>query len=194
MVDIDEWVLRTACNQFQTWQDLTLPPPRIAINLSPHQIRRKNLKNQVEEIIKASGLSPSWIELELLETILLDDIEETVFAMQELKSIGVRLSLDDFGAVYSSLSQLRHLPVDILRIDRTLIAEVAKDRSSAAIVSAIISLAKSLNLKVVAEGVETEEQLEFLRQKDCDEAQGYLFGHPLPVDQITELLLRGSSD
>jgi len=194
MVDIDEWVLRTACNQFQTWQDLTLPPPRIAINLSTHQIRRKNLKNQVEEIIKASGLSPSWIELELLETILLDDIEETVFAMQELKSIGVRLSLDDFGAVYSSLSQLRHLPVDILRIDRTLIAEVAKDRSSAAIVSAIISLAKSLNLKVVAEGVETEEQLEFLRQKDCDEAQGYLFGHPLPVDQITELLLRGSSD
>ncbi len=193
MVDIDEWVLRTACNQFQAWQDLTLPPPRIAINLSTHQIRRKNLKNQVEEIIKASGLSPSWIELELLETILLDDIEETVFAMQELKSIGVRLSLDDFGAVYSSLSQLRHLPVDILRIDRTLIAEVAKDRSSAAIVSAIISLAKSLNLKVVAEGVETEEQLEFLRQKDCDEAQGYLFGHPLPVDQITELLLRGSS-
>ncbi|MCH7662257.1 MAG: EAL domain-containing protein [Chloroflexi bacterium] len=191
--DIDEWVLRTACNQFHAWQDLALPPPRIAINLSSHQIRRKNLKSQVEEIIKAAGLSPSWIELELLETVLLDDIDEAVAAIQELKSVGVRLSLDDFGAVYSSLSQLRHLPIDILRIDRTLIAEVVNDRSSAAIVSAIISLAKSLDLKVVAEGVETEEQLEFLRQKDCDEAQGYLFGHPLPVDQITELLLRGSS-
>jgi diguanylate cyclase (GGDEF)-like protein/PAS domain S-box-containing protein len=191
--DIDDWVLRTACEQYHSWQDIGLPPPRIAVNLSARQIRRKNLKNQIEEIIQTSGLSPSWLELELLETDLLDDIEEAVSAAQALKSLGVTLSLDDFGAVYSSLSQLRYLPVDILRIDRTLVGEVRNDRPSAAIVSAIISLAKSLDLSIIAEGVETEEQLDFLREKECDEAQGYLFGRPLPVESITELLLKGST-
>lgn len=193
IAEIDKWVLKTACDQFNSWQELSTPPPRIAINLSAHQIRRKDLKNQVEEILKSSGLSPSWLELELLETDLLDDIEEAVSATQALKSLGIKLSLDDFGAVYSSLSQLRYLPVDILRIDRTLVGEVVNDKSSAAIVSAIISLAKSLDLSTIAEGVETEEQLDFLREKECDEAQGYLFGHPLPVDSITELLVKGST-
>ncbi|MEK6256013.1 MAG: GGDEF domain-containing phosphodiesterase, partial [Chloroflexota bacterium] len=189
--EIDEWVLRTACNQFHSWQDLTLPPPRIAVNLSPHQIWRKNLKSQVEDILKATGISPSWLELELLETVLLDDIEEAVHAIQELKGIGVLLSLDDFGAVYSSLSQLRRLPIDIIRIDRTLISEVGNDHTSAAIVAAIISLAKSIDLKVVAEGVETEEQFEFLRDLNCDEGQGYLFGHPVPADEIASILVNG---
>lgn len=189
--EIDEWVLRTACNQFHAWQDLTIPPPRIAVNLSPQQIWMKNLKGQLEEIIKSTGISPAWLELELLETVLLDDIEEAVQAIQELKGIGVKLSLDDFGAVYSSLNQLRRLPIDILRIDRTLIAEVEKDKTSTAIVTAIVSLAKSIGLQVVAEGIETEQQFEFLRKINCDEGQGYYFGPPVPADEIAAILVSG---
>ncbi|MBW8011577.1 MAG: EAL domain-containing protein [Chloroflexi bacterium] len=185
---IDDWVLSAGIAQMREWERAGLSPGRLAVNLSAHQVGSRNLSAKVEKVLEVMGFPPDKLELELLETVLLDDVENAVSTILNLKELGVILSLDDFGAVYSSLSHLKRLPVDKLRIDRSLIEGISQDKDSEAIVSAIISLAQSMNLQVLAEGVETNEQLEFLKKNNCDEAQGYLFGKLMTADHIADLL------
>jgi len=188
IVAIGESVLRTACAQNKAWQDAGLPPISIAVNISARQFREKNLVNLVAEIIKETGLDPRYLELEVTEGVIMHDVEEVIAVLQRLKSMGVKLSVDDFGTGYSSLSYLKRFPVDRLKIDQSFIRDVATDSDGAAIARAVINLGHDLNLRVLAEGVETQEQLEFLRAHRCDEMQGYLFNRPLSAGELERLL------
>lgn len=191
MAMIDDWVLRNACAHFQGWRPLLSSPGRLAVNLSAHHIHRKNIVMMVEEALKEAGMPATSLELELLESVLVDDVERVVEIMRSMKNLGLRISLDDFGAVYSSLNQLRYLPVDNLRIDKTLIHEIVADEPSRAIVTSIISLAKSLDIGVIAEGVENEGQLQLLNEWGCEEAQGFLFGPSRTADEVADLIDSG---
>ncbi len=191
IVPIGEWVLRTACEQNKAWQDAGLPPVRVAVNLSPRQFRKKGLRKVIAQTLKETGLEPHYLGLELTESTLMDDTEATLATLEGLKKIGVQIALDDFGKGYSSLSYLRRFTINSLKIDLSFTGDITTKPDDAAIVTAVISLAHSLRLKVVAEGVETEEQLAFFRSQQCDEMQGYYFSHPLPVELCTELLREG---
>jgi diguanylate cyclase (GGDEF)-like protein len=185
---IGEWVLRTACKQASTWQAAGLGPVRVAVNLSPRQVLQPLLAQSVSRVLDEARLPARCLELEITETLLMQHSREVVCALQDLKSLGVKLVLDDFGTGYSSLAYLKRFPVDALKIDQSFVQEVLSDSEDAAIVSAIIAMAHSLGLQVVAEGVETAGQLEFLRDKGCDEAQGFLLGQPLPATDTAALL------
>jgi len=185
---IGEWVLRQACAQNKTWQNAGYPPMRIAVNLSVRQLKQKNLAEKVAEILDDTGLDANWLELELTESVVMQNAEEAVGLLNQLKSIGVWLSIDDFGTGYSSLSYLKRFPIDTIKIDRSFIHAVNTNEDDAAISQAIIALANSLHLKVIAEGVENREQLLFLREHQCCDAQGYFFSKPLAPDAITALM------
>lgn len=185
---IGEWVLRQACAQNKAWQDAGYPPMRIAVNLSVRQLKQKNLAEKVAEILDDTGLDPNWLELELTESVVMQNAEEAVGLLNQLKSIGVWLSIDDFGTGYSSLSYLKRFPIDTVKIDKSFIHDVDTNEDDAAISQAIIALANSLRLKVIAEGVENNEQLHFLREHQCCDAQGYFFSRPLPPGAITALM------
>ncbi|MFJ3046885.1 putative bifunctional diguanylate cyclase/phosphodiesterase [Herbaspirillum chlorophenolicum] len=187
IVPIGEWVLRTACRQNKAWQDAGLPPIPVAVNLSPRQMNQA-LPEFVANVLADSGLSASWLELEITENVVMKDAEKTVATLNTLKRLGLQISVDDFGTGYSSLSYLRRFPVDALKIDKSFVRDIARDADSAAIVKAVISLAHILNLRVIAEGVEDEEQHAFLRENGCDEVQGYYFGKPMTVDDFTDRL------
>jgi diguanylate cyclase (GGDEF)-like protein/PAS domain S-box-containing protein len=187
IVPIGEWVLRTACEQNRAWQDAGLPPIPVAVNLSPRQMNQA-LPEFVAGVLADSGLSASWLELEITENVVMKDAEKTVATLHALKRLGLRISVDDFGTGYSSLSYLRRFPVDALKIDKSFVRDIACDADSAAIVKAVISLGHILNLRVIAEGVEDEEQHVFLRENGCDEAQGYYFGKPMAVADFTARL------
>lgn len=187
IVPIGEWVLRTACAQNKAWQDAGLAPIPVAVNLSPRQLDQ-SLPEFVRQVLAESCLAASWLELEITENVVMKDAEKTVATLNALKQLGLQISVDDFGTGYSSLSYLQRFPVDALKIDKSFVRDIALDSDSAAIVKAVISLGHILNLRVVAEGVEDEEQYRFLLKNGCDEVQGYYFGKPVPVEDFTRRL------
>jgi diguanylate cyclase (GGDEF)-like protein len=188
IVAIGEWVLRTACAQNRAWQLAGLPPIRMSVNLSARQFEEPNLVEIVKQILNETGLQASYLELEVTESFLMGDIQRSIQTLQELRELGIWLALDDFGTGYSSLNYLKRFPVNMLKIDRSFVQDVTSNPDSAAVTDAIIALAKSLHLKITAEGVETKEQLEYLQKRSCQEGQGFYFGKPVPAEQITEIL------
>jgi EAL domain-containing protein (putative c-di-GMP-specific phosphodiesterase class I) len=188
IVPIGEWVLRTACAQNKEWQKMGLPPICVAVNVSAKQLGQHLLSETVMEVLEEAELDPCFLELELTESVAMQDAETTIKIFTELKQKGIHISIDDFGTGYSSLSYLKRFPIDKLKIDKSFVNDVAEDPDDEAIVKAIIAVAHSLKLRVVAEGVETKEQLKFLRLQNCDEWQGYYFSQPVPAEQITQML------
>ncbi len=193
IMQIGEWVLNEACRQARLWQEQEATPLVVAVNLSALQFKHGNVLELVSRTLAATGLRPDRLELELTESILLQDVEATMHTLQALKAQGVKLSIDDFGTGYSSLSYLKQLAVDKLKIDQSFVRDMLTDADGAAIVKSIIQLGHNLQLTVIAEGVETEAQLAFLEQSGCDEVQGYLFSRPLPAEQIARLREKGFS-
>ncbi len=188
IVPIGDWVLREACRQNKAWQDAGLPPMAVSVNVSARQFKEKNLINRVVRTLRDSGLEARYLELELTESLIMQDVELAVAMMKDLQSLGVQLSIDDFGTGYSSLSALKTFPVARLKIDKSFIDGLLADENDKAVAAAVISLGRTLNLRVIAEGVETEAQAAFLRDINCDEMQGYLFSKPVPAQAIEELL------
>jgi diguanylate cyclase (GGDEF)-like protein/PAS domain S-box-containing protein len=188
ILPIGEWVLRTACLQARKWLDLGLATLRIAVNLSARQFRQANLPGMVSQCLAASGLPANALELEITESALIDDIDEAIIQCRNLKALGIKISLDDFGTGYSSLSYISRLPFDKIKIDQSFVRDITVNPINAAIASAAIVMARSLNLTVLAEGVETEAQASFLRGRRCDSMQGYLFSRPLPATEFEQLL------
>lgn len=188
IVAIGEWVLRTACSQARQWQEDGLPAVSIAINVSAIQFRQQGFCELMRRVLRETGLAPYYVELELTESLLLGDADATLSVLQELKAMGLTLAIDDFGTGYSSFSYLKRFPVSKLKIDRSFVRDIAVNPDDAAITTAIISMAKSLNLKVIAEGVEDEAQMSFLRAHHCDEIQGYYLSKPLAVYDVAEKL------
>ncbi|WP_246664919.1 EAL domain-containing protein [Neorhizobium sp. P12A] len=184
-------VLNEACRQNKAWQDMGLPPVTIAVNVSAKQFSDPALAEHVVEALETSGLDPCWLELELTESTLMQDVPRALTVMRSLGTLGVRLSIDDFGTGYSSLAALKTFPFHRLKMDRAFVEALPRDETTVAIASAVISLARKLKLAVVAEGVETEEQLEFLRENRCDEAQGYRFSKPVAPGEIERMLRDG---
>jgi len=190
IVPIGEWVLRTACTQNEAWQDAGFEPLSVSVNLSSRQFEQQNLTGAVAAALHDTGLAAQYLELEITESMLMRDPEETIMILQALENKGIRISIDDFGTGYSSLSYLNRFPLDYLKVDRAFVMNITTNPDDAAITTAIVAMAHSLKLKVIAEGVETEEQLAFLRELGCDEVQGYLFSRPLPAEEFAELLAR----
>ncbi len=190
IVPIGAWALRSACLQNREWQRSGLGPLRIAVNLSARQFSEPDLVQTVRQVLDDTGLAPDSLEIELTESMMMADVETAIETMRCLKAMGVKLSIDDFGTGYSSLAYLKRFPVDVLKIDRSFVRDIVGSRDGAAMVDAIISLAHSLRMQVIAEGVETLEQLECLRDCGCDEVQGYIFAYPEPVELIEPLLRR----
>jgi len=190
---IGKWVLRTACEQNKAWQDAGFAPFVISVNVSARQFRQENFVQIVADVLAETGLEARYLEIELTESAVMHDAEQFIAMLGELNDLGVQISLDDFGTGYSSLSYLKRLPVDRLKVDRSFVQDIATDVDDATIVRTIIALGHNLGLKVVAEGVETEQQLEFLRSNHCDELQGYYFATPLPVgDFARTVFVHGS--
>ncbi|HYH05500.1 MAG TPA: EAL domain-containing protein [Thermoanaerobaculia bacterium] len=189
ILPLGEWVLRTACRQMKEWQDCGAGPIRIAVNLSARQFQQHDLVEMVRSALEESGLSPSSLELEITETTAMQNAEATVETLHALRDLGVSISIDDFGMGYSSLNYLRRFPITGVKIDRAFVSDVMVSDGDAAIVSAVIGMARNLRLRVIAEGVETAEQFAFLRSRDCDEAQGFYFSRPVTADDITRMLL-----
>ena len=189
IVPIGEWVLRTACAQARKWQDEGLPAVPVAVNVSAVQFRQDGFRDLIMRVLRDTGLPPQYLELELTESLLLTNADVMFSVLRELNEMGLKLAIDDFGTGYSSLSYLRQFPVEKLKIDRSFIKNVAVNSGDAAITTAIIGMGKSLGLKVIAEGVENEEQMAFLREHHCDEIQGYYFSRPISPSEIAERLL-----
>lgn len=188
IVPIGEWVLKTACQQTKVWQNAGFSHLRIAVNLSSRQFSQIDLRHQLVAILMETGLDPKYIELELTESMLVHNTEVAIRRLNALKSLGVEIAIDDFGTGYSSLSYLQQFPFDILKIDRCFIHNIMDNPNNAAITKAIIEMAKTLNLKLMVEGVETEDELSFVCQNQCDGMQGYLFSRPLPSHDFAQLL------
>jgi len=191
IVPIGEWALHAACAQARAWQDAGIPALRVAVNLSPRQFRHKDLGRVVARVLRETGLDARLLELELTESLLMRDVEQTIAVLNGLKRMGVSISIDDFGTGYSSLSYLRRFPIDTLKIDRSFIEHIADHADGTAIAQTIIVLAHNLKMNVVAEGVEQPAQLRFLSDQGCDAMQGYYFSKPLPADELTPRLLAG---
>jgi diguanylate cyclase (GGDEF)-like protein len=193
IVSLDEWVLRAACAQNKAWQKSGMPTLRVSTNLSARMFRQIGLPELVSRVLKETGLDPDCLDLELTESSVMSDAEAAVETLRSLRDLGVHVSIDDFGTGYSSLNYLKKFPADCLKIDQSFVRDAATEPNDAAIVRAVITLARSLNLKVIAEGVETEEQLRFLRLLGCDEVQGYLLSRPLPAEEFRQKVLDGGS-
>jgi EAL domain-containing protein (putative c-di-GMP-specific phosphodiesterase class I) len=178
---LGEWILRTACREAASWQR----PLRIAINLSPVQFQHGDLPRLVHQILLETGLSPSRLELEITEGVLIGDFTRAV-SLRRLKALGVRIAMDDFGTGYSSLSYLQSFPFDKIKIDEAFVTNLSHSQQASTIIRAVIALGRGLNLPVVAEGVETEEQLRFLANEQCSEIQGYFVGRPKPIEEYAE--------
>ncbi|MET0681655.1 MAG: EAL domain-containing protein [Burkholderiales bacterium] len=190
IVPVGAWVIAAACRQNKAWQDAGLPPMRVSVNISSRQFRSESLDETIREALRASGLDAQWLEVELTESLLVENSEHAVAVMERLKAIGVAISIDDFGTGYSSLGYLKRFPIDCLKIDRSFVQDLRTSATDAAIVDAISALAHSLGLGLVAEGVEDAGQAEFLRARYCTELQGYLFSRPLPADAVADAVRR----
>ncbi len=181
---IGEWVLRQACHQFRQWQSAGMPLTRLSVNLSPRQFRQSEFVPRMKRILSDSGLDPTCLELEVTESSIIHDPEIAVAMLKELKGLGVRVAMDDFGTGYSSLRYLRELPIDTVKIDKSFVHDIPADPKDCEIVMAIIAMAKGLKMEVIAEGVETDEQLALLREMGCDRVQGYRYSRPLPEKEF----------
>jgi diguanylate cyclase (GGDEF)-like protein len=188
IVPIGEWVLKTACAQNKAWQDAGLPPLRVAVNLSARQFQQPFLLNVVSQTLQQTGLAPKFLELEITETIAMQDVDLTRTILTKLYQMGINLSIDDFGTGYSSLGYLKQFPLHSLKIDKSFVRDVATDPQNAGIINAIMTLGRGFNLRVIAEGVETEAEKDWLRSFQCEEMQGYLSSPPLPAPEATKLL------
>jgi diguanylate cyclase (GGDEF)-like protein/PAS domain S-box-containing protein len=192
IVPIGRWVLRTACAQAKAWQDAGLPPLRVAVNLSARQFRDQSLLDEVRAALDDHGLEAQYLELELTESLMMHNVDEVVALVHKLKQLGIALSIDDFGTGYSSLAYLKQFPVDYLKIDKSFTRDMLDEPKVAAIVRSVIALGQSLGFKIIAEGVETAEQLAYLRQHQCDEMQGYYFSRPLTPEAFADKLRHAS--
>jgi len=190
IVPIGDWVLHEACRQNKAWQDAGLPPMSVCVNVSARQFRERNLVERAVHALGESQLEGRYLELEVTESLIMQDAELAVSTMNELQALGVQISIDDFGTGYSSLSALKTFPVGRLKIDKSFIKDVAGNKEDQEVASAIISLAQKLNMRVIAEGVETEEQVDFLRKNNCDEMQGYYFSKPVSAEEIDQFVRR----
>jgi diguanylate cyclase (GGDEF)-like protein len=187
---IGEWVLWTACAQNRAWQSLGLPPVRMAVNLSARQFQQKNLVKIIAQVLESTKLEPHYLELEITESIAMQDMNLTISVLRTLRSMGIQIAIDDFGTGYSSLSSLKHFPLDKLKIDQSFVRELVTDSYDAAIITAVVALGHGLKLEVIAEGVETQEQLKFLQSVKCDCVQGYYLSRPLPAQEATNLFIK----
>ena len=187
IVPIGEWVLRTACQQIQQWEQTKTMSIRVSVNLSGRQFHNTDLSRTINQIIEETAINPAMLELELTESILMKEGDSSVHVLNEFKKMGLSVSVDDFGTGYSSLNYLKRLPLDILKIDRSFVEDIEINSDDTTIIKTIIAMAHNLNLKVIAEGVETMEQMDFLIKHGCEEAQGYLFSKPLPADEFEQL-------
>lgn len=194
MVEVGDWVLKTACLQNAAWQKEGLPPVRVTVNVSSQQFYRGNIVDSVKRALRETGLEPKWLELELTESLTLDESEATIKIMLDLKRIGVDLSLDDFGTGWSSLSYLRKFPLNRIKIDRSFMRDVASEPAAEAVVSNILSLGHSLGIECVAEGVETRPQLDYLQRQRCAEMQGFLYSPALAGEDCGALLRTGKPE
>jgi EAL domain-containing protein (putative c-di-GMP-specific phosphodiesterase class I) len=190
IVSIGQWALRAACEATVRLHTIRPPPFGVSVNLSARQFRQADLVAYVQEVLKSTGLPPECLELELTESMVAQDVAFAAQTMRMLKTLGVRIAIDDFGTGYSSLHYLKRFPVDRLKIDKSFVSGITSDGDDAAICRTIIVLARNLGLRVTAEGVETREQLDFLRDHGCDEVQGFLFAHPVPESDLRGLLGR----
>ncbi|HEO66288.1 MAG TPA: EAL domain-containing protein, partial [Spirochaetes bacterium] len=186
---IDEWVLRAACKQGKIWQDAGLSVPRLSVNLSVRQFSRKSLVETIEEILHQTGFNPKFLELEITESSIMQNLDDGIHTLNRLRKLGICIAIDDFGTGYSSLSYLKRLPIDTLKIDQSFIRDMIHDSSDAAIVTAIITMGQNLNMKVLAEGVEEKSHADFLQEYHCDEAQGYYYSRPMPSGDVPTFLL-----
>lgn len=190
ILEIGSWVLEQSCRQISSLiRSKVLPPTtKVAVNLSARQFNDPNLLNRIRSVIEISKIPPQCLELELTESTLMDDVESAIVTMQEIKKIGISIAIDDFGTGYSSLAYIKRFPIDVLKVDRSFVMDIPGDQNDMAITAAVIAMAHKLSMTVVAEGVETEEQLHFLRRNNCDEGQGYLFSRPLSLAQLHQFL------
>ncbi len=193
IVQLGDWVLREACRQNKAWQDAGMPPITICVNVSARQFREKRWVERVTDALKESGLEAKYLELELTESLLMQDMPQAIATMQELQATGVQFAIDDFGTGYSSLSALKNFPVARLKIDQSFVRNLPHDANDRSIATAVISLGQKLNMKVIAEGVESAEQLAFLKDHNCDEMQGYLFSQPIGSDAFAALMRKQNS-
>jgi EAL domain-containing protein (putative c-di-GMP-specific phosphodiesterase class I) len=194
VVPLGEWVLRKACAQARIWRDTGYPPLRVAVNFSACQFRQKNLVDLVKAVLDENELPPEYLEVEITESTLMQDTATSLRTLQELRACGISISLDDFGTGYSSLSYLKRFPVDALKIDRSFVCDIPQDADDVAINSAIIAMAAKLNIRVIAEGVETLEQLDFLRSEGCALVQGYYLQRPASAQDLAAMLKNGQGD
>jgi len=188
IVPLGYWVLDQACAQMRTWLDEGVNLDHVSVNVSSKQFRQANFVTQVEQVIQDNHLFASHLFIELTEGVLIDNIYDTVEKMQELKKIGIKISIDDFGIGYSSLAYLKQLPLDQLKIDQSFVRDISTDENDAIIVETIINMAQSLKLNVIAEGVETLQQKDFLIAKGCSVFQGYYFAKPMPTDEFEDFV------
>jgi diguanylate cyclase (GGDEF)-like protein len=188
---IDEWVLQTACAQIRSWQEAGLLNLCITVNLSAKEFHKPDIVDRISLILQETGLDPKLLDLEITESVAMKSPETTIANINRLAEIGVHFAIDDFGTGYSSLSYMKRLPIQKLKIDQSFIRDIATDPDDRAIITAVTSMAHNMNMKVIAEGVETEDQFSFLRETHCDEAQGYLFSRPLPAEEFRELVEAG---
>jgi EAL domain-containing protein (putative c-di-GMP-specific phosphodiesterase class I) len=192
IVQLGEWVTHEAARQTRVWLDAGLKPGVVSVNLSARQFRAEGLVLAVSRILQETGLDPAQLEVELTESMVMHNVEAAIATLQGLKSLGISLSVDDFGTGYSSLSYLKDLPIDALKIDRSFVRDIrsGSEAEDGILAQAIISLGHALHLKVIAEGVETDAQLHFLKRHGCDQVQGFLYGEPVPPEQFAQLLER----
>ncbi len=190
ILPLGEWVMQAACVQTKSWQDAGLPPVRIAINVSPRQFRKRYLAQMVEQALGKSGLAPEWIELEITEGTAMTDVAVSSAILTDLAEMGARISIDDFGTGYSSLGYLQKFAIHALKIDRSFVSGVTSNPNDAAIAEAILAMARALDIEVVAEGVETDEQIAFFRERGCHRVQGFRLGKPMPANDFARILRR----
>ncbi|MCF7980811.1 MAG: EAL domain-containing protein, partial [Pseudomonadales bacterium] len=190
ILELGEWVMKTACKQLKSWLDRGIPPMRVAVNLAARQLDNGDIVERVAATIIETGLPPELLELEITESTIMENAEKVIVTLDQLKTMGIKLAVDDFGTGYSSLSYLKRFPIDLLKIDRAFVSDITTNKVDADIVTTIIALSHSLNVKVIAEGVETEEQKALLAREGCDSMQGYLFGKPVPPDEFERLFLK----
>lgn len=181
---LGEWILRTACYEALSWQRLGYRPLRLAVNFSAQQFRQPDLVRRIETVLQETGFDPRLLEMELTESVFMENMEAAIELLVDLKARGIQIAIDDFGTGYSSLSYLKNFPIDRIKIAQEFVRDIPADPNDMAIVSATIALADSLGLKLIAEGVETLEQFKFLQKQGCQEMQGYYFSRPLPADQV----------
>jgi EAL domain-containing protein (putative c-di-GMP-specific phosphodiesterase class I) len=188
IVPIGEWVLREACKQNRVLQTSRLPPISVSVNVSARQFREPNLVHMVDQVLKDTGLDPALLNLEITESMLMFEVDQTANMLEELSVLGITISIDDFGTGYSSLSYLKRFPISTLKIDRSFIREIPANKDDMLITRAIINMADGLGIKTIAEGVETKEQFDFLKLHKCHQIQGYYFSRPVAYDEIVKLL------